>query len=190
MNGVSKAIVVLCACVVPAAFAAETYPARPVRVVVPFPPGGGSDVLGRRVVQKLSESMGQQFVVDNRVGANGIIGTELVSRSRPDGYTLLVDSTAMSSNATLYTKLPYDTLKSLAPISPFANMPYFVATTPALPVYSVKELIAYAKSNPGKVNFGSSGVGGTPHLTGSTIRSQNCADEHPENWHQLPIIGR
>ena len=166
MNGVSKAIVVLGACVVPAAFAAETYPARPVRVIVPYSPGGGTDVLARPVLLKLTESMGQQFVVDNRAGANSIIGTELVARSRPDGYTLLVGTTATSSNAGLYKKLPYDTLTALAPISLIANAPFFLVANAALPANSVKELIALAKANPGKINFGSAGIGGTPHLAG------------------------
>lgn len=163
--------VALAACAATTA-TAQSWPARPVRVIIPFPPGGGSDLLGRPVAQKLTDAFGQQFIVDNRGGANGIIGTDLAARSRPDGYTLLVGSTAMSSNASLYHKLPYDTLNSFAPISLFGNMPYFLATNPSLPVTSVKELVALAKAQPGKINFGSAGVGGTPHLSGEMFNAQ------------------
>jgi len=145
---------------------AADFPTRPVRIVVPYPAGGTTDLLARPVAQKLAEFLGQQFVVDNRGGANGIIGTELVVRSQPDGYTVLVGSTATSSNASLYSKLPYDTLKDLAPISLIANTPYFLTANAGVPAANVKELIALARAKPGQINYASAGIGGTPHLTG------------------------
>jgi tripartite-type tricarboxylate transporter receptor subunit TctC len=144
----------------------QIYPAKPVRVVVGYPPGGGNDLMARMLSEKLTASLGQQFVVDNKAGANGIIGTELVARAAPDGYTLLVAGSAVSTNHSLYPNLPYDTLKDLRPISLIGYQPYFLVAHPALPANNVKELIALAKAQPGKINYASSGNGSIPHVSG------------------------
>lgn len=150
---------------------ANSYPSKPIRIVVPYSPGGGTDTLVRAIAPKLSESLGQQIIVDNRAGANSIIGTEFVARSPADGYTLLAGTTATASNASLYKKLPFDTLKALAPITPIANTPFFLIVSASLPVRSVKELIELAKSKPQQIKYGSSGIGATPHLAGEMFNS-------------------
>ena len=144
--------------------AAQAYPGRPVRVVVPFPPGGGTDIISRTVAQKLSEAWGQPVVVDNRSGANGLIGTELAARAKPDGYTLLVVIATHAINPSLYRKLPYDTAKDFAPVTLMAQYPYILTIHPALPARTVKELIALAKVRPGQLSYASSGEGSGPHL--------------------------
>ncbi len=143
---------------------AQTYPARPIRMIVPFAPGGGTDVIARYVAAGMTESMGRQVVVDNRAGANGIIGTEIVARSAPDGYTLLFVSSPHSVNPSLYPKLPYDTLRDFAPVSMVATSPYVLVVHPSLPVRNVKDLIALAKSKPDQLTYGSGGSGSSAHL--------------------------
>src|SRR5690606_13547565 len=133
---------------------AQSYPSKPVRLIVPYPPGGTTDILARPLAQKLTEVLDQQVIVDNRGGANSIIGTDLMVRSEPDGHTLLMGTTATSSNASLYEKLPYDTLRQIAPVSLVASTPYFLFAHASLPVSNVKELIALARSKPGQINFG------------------------------------
>jgi tripartite-type tricarboxylate transporter receptor subunit TctC len=151
--------------------AAQDYPSKPIRMIVPFPPGGPNDILGRVVAQKLTEQMGQQVVADNRAGAGGIIGTELAARSAPDGYTLLLSGTAsLSINPSLHKKLPYDPLKDFAPISLMATAPSILVTHPSVAVRSVKELIAFAKAKPGQLNFASAGLGTPPHLAGELFK--------------------
>lgn len=151
--------------------AAERYPVRPMRMIVPFPPGGGTDIMGRLMAAKLSESLGVQVVVDNRGGAGGIIGTELAARANPDGHTLLLGSVStISINPSLYKKLPFDTLKDLAPISLMASTPSVLVVSASLPVKSVQELIALAKSKPGQLNFASAGIGTSHHLGGELFR--------------------
>jgi len=145
---------------------AQTYPNRTVRIVVAYPPGGPTDLIARLIAQRLSESMGQQFIIDNRSGSNGIIGSEHVARSLPDGYTLLFGTSSLASNGTLYAKLPYDASKDFAPISLSASTPYFLVVNASLPIHSVKDLIANAKANPGKLNFSSAGNGAGTHLAG------------------------
>ena len=154
------------------ALLAQSYPAKPVRLVVPYPPGGGTDIIGRVVAQKLSDAFGQQVVVDNRGGAGGVIGTEIVARSLPDGYTLLMAPTSHVINPSIYSKLPYDTVKDFAPITLAASAAIVLATHPSIPVKSVKELIAYAKMKPGELNFGSAGNGTVFHLTGELFKRQ------------------
>ncbi|MGD9943393.1 MAG: tripartite tricarboxylate transporter substrate binding protein [Burkholderiaceae bacterium] len=144
----------------------QTYPAKPVRIVVGYPPGGGNDLMARMVAEKLAASLGQQFVVDNKAGANGIIGTELAARAAPDGYTLLVAGSALSTNHTLYPSRSYDTLKDLQPISLIGYQPYFLVAHPGLPANNVKELIALAKARPSAINYASSGNGSIPHVSG------------------------
>ena len=144
---------------------AQTYPAKPVRIVVPFAPGGGTDVIARHLATGLTGSMKQQFIVDNRAGANAIIGTEVVARAPADGYTLLFVSSPHSVNPSVYAKLPYDTLRDFAPVSMIASSPYFLVAHPSLPVRNVKELIALAKKQPDQILYGSGGTGSSAHLT-------------------------
>ncbi len=143
----------------------QAYPSKPVRIVVPFAPGGGTDVIARHLAAGLSESTRQQFIVDNRAGANGIIGTEIVARAPADGYTLLFVSSPHSVNPSLRAKLPYDTLKDFAPISMVASSPYILVVHPSLPVRNVKDLIALAKKRPNEILYGSGGTGSSAHLT-------------------------
>jgi tripartite-type tricarboxylate transporter receptor subunit TctC len=152
------------ACTAAGAGYAQTYPVKPLRMVVPFAPGGGTDVIARYVGAGMSESMSRQVVVDNRAGANGIIGTEIVARAPADGYTVLFVSSPHSVNPSLYPKLPYDTLRDFAPVSMVATSPYVLVVHPSLPVRNVKELIALAKKQPGEITYGSGGSGSSAHL--------------------------
>jgi tripartite-type tricarboxylate transporter receptor subunit TctC len=139
-----------------AAGASAQYPVKPVRIVVGFPPGGGNDIIARLVGAKMQEAWGQAVVIDNKPGANSIIAAEFVAKSTPDGYTLLVNATGgMSVNPVLYAKLPYDSLKDFAPISMVGSFPLVLVVHPSVPANSVHELVAYAKANPGKLNYGS-----------------------------------
>ena len=153
--------------------AAETaYPVKPVRMIAPYPPGGTSDIIARIVGQKLNDAWGQQIVVDNRAGANGGIGSELAAKSPADGYTLLVGNmTPIAANPSLYSKLGYDPLRDFAGVTLVAAGPNVLVVNPALPVKSVQELVAYAKANPGKLNFGSGGAGSPAHLAGEMFKS-------------------
>jgi tripartite-type tricarboxylate transporter receptor subunit TctC len=144
---------------------AQSYPSKPVRVVIPWPPGGSNDVVGRLVMQKLAQAMGQQFVVDNRAGAAGSIGAELVAKAPPDGYTLMVHSTTHLGNGTLYRSLPYDVVKDFAAVGLLSAQPGVLTIHPSLPVKSVREFIALAKSKPGQILYSSSGNGSAPHLS-------------------------
>lgn len=144
--------------------AAQSYPAKPVRVVIPWPPGGSNDVVGRLVLQKLADWMGQQFVVDNRPGAAGSIGSDVVAKAAPDGYTIMIHSTTHLGNAHLYKKLPYDTLKDFTGVGLLSAQPGVLTVHPSLPVKSVKEFIALAKARPGQILYSSSGNGSAPHL--------------------------
>ena len=154
-----------------AAAQAPAYPTKPIRIVVPFPPGGATDILARDVAQKLTEAWGQQVIVDNRPGAGGNVGSELVAKSAPDGYTLEMGTVGTHAiNASLYAKMPYDHVKDFAPIILVAAVPNVLEVNPAIPVNSVTELIAYAKANPGKLNFASSGNGTSIHLSGELFK--------------------
>jgi tripartite-type tricarboxylate transporter receptor subunit TctC len=144
---------------------AQTYPAKPVRVVIPWPPGGSNDIVGRIVSQKLSELAGQQFVVDNRGGASGIIGSEAVAKSPPDGYTIMIHSATHVANPHLFPKIAYDTLKDFTGIAPLSAQVGMLAVHPSLPVKTVKELVTLAKARPGQIVYGSSGNGSFVHLT-------------------------
>ena len=144
---------------------AQAYPAKPVRIVVPFAPGGGTDVIARFLATGLSESMKRQFIVENRAGANAIVGTEFVARAPADGYTLLFVSSPHSVNPSVYAKLPYDTLRDFAPVSMVASSPYFLVVHPSLPVRNVKELVALAKKRPDQILYSSGGSGSSAHLS-------------------------
>jgi tripartite-type tricarboxylate transporter receptor subunit TctC len=152
------------------AASAQPYPARPIRMVVPFAPGGGTDVIARYVAAGMTESMGRQVVVDNRAGANGIVGTEIVARSAPDGYTLLFVSSPHSVNPSLYPRLPYDTLRDFAPVSMVALSPYVLVVHPSLPVKTVKDLIALAKAKPDQISYGSGGSGSSAQLAAELFK--------------------
>ena len=150
--------------------AADKYPSRAVRIVVPFAAGGGTDVLARIIGQKLSESMGQPFVIDNKPGASGIIGTDAVAKSAPDGYTLTVNiSTALLINQFLYTKLPYNPLRDLSMVYKAADGFTVLCVHPSLPVKNGKELMDYIRANKGKLSYGSYGIGSFPHLAGAYL---------------------
>ena len=144
---------------------AQTYPSKPVRVVIVFPPGGSNDVVGRIVFQKMTEQLGQQFVIENRGGAAGTIGSEVVLNSPPDGYTIMVQSATHVANAHLYKKLPYDPLKDFIGVTPLARQVGVLAVHPSLPVRTTKDFIALAKSRPGELIYGSAGNGSFVHLT-------------------------
>jgi tripartite-type tricarboxylate transporter receptor subunit TctC len=157
--------------------AAENYPDRVVRIVSPFPPGGSVDVMARLLAQKLTENIGQQFIVETRAGAGGNVGAESVAKSEPDGYTLLFTAPGpLVVNQTLYTKLPYDPARDFAPIALFATSPIVLMVNPQLPVTNVQELIGYAKKHPGEINFGSAGNGSTPHLSGELFKTMAGVD--------------
>lgn len=143
--------------------AAQPYPDKPVRIIVPFPAGGGTDIIGRLLGQKLSENLAQPFVVDNRPGAGGTVGAEIAARATADGYTLLLVSASYSVNPSLY-KLAYDPLADLAPVSLLASVPFVLVTYPSYPAGSVAQVVAAAKAKPGEINFASSGNGSAPHL--------------------------
>lgn len=155
-----------------AAVGAQGYPAKPLRLVIPFPPGGSNDIVGRMVATQLSERLGQTIVVDNRAGAGGIIGTEMVAKAPADGYSLLLISVAYAFNTSLYKKIPYDPERSFAPVSILATGPVALAVHQGLPVSSTAELIALAKQKPGALQFASAGVGSFQHLAGELFRLQ------------------
>jgi tripartite-type tricarboxylate transporter receptor subunit TctC len=148
---------------------AQDYPSKPVRVIIPFPPGGVNDTVGRLVATQLSTRLGKQFIVDNRGGAGGTVGTELAANAPKDGYTLLVVSLAHTVNPWLY-KLPYDPIKAFAPIAIVASAPNVIVVHPSLPVHSVKELVDMAKQQPGKLQYASAGVGSFMHLGGELFK--------------------
>jgi tripartite-type tricarboxylate transporter receptor subunit TctC len=150
---------------------ADTYPTQPVKFVVAFPPGGTTDILARVFAQKMSETWGQPVVVENRSGAGGIIGTESVARSMPDGYTILLGTIGTHAvNTSLYKKIPYDPERDFAPITLLATLPNLLAINPSLPMRNLKELINYAKANPGKLTYASAGAGTASHLAGEMFR--------------------
>lgn len=156
---------------------AEHYPDRVVRIVNPYPPGGSVDVMARILAQKLSDNLGQQFIVENRSGGGGNTGSDYVAKAEPDGYTLLFTAPGpLTVNQTLYTKLAFDPAKDFAPIALFATAPIVLIVNPAVPVNNVQELIALAKKEPGKINFASAGNGTTNHLSGELFKSRANID--------------
>ena len=151
--------------------AAQSYPAKTVRMILPFPPGGPSDILGRALAQKLTEQMGQQVITDNRPGAGGNLGLELTAKAPPDGYTVVLSSPLISISPSLYSKLNYDPQKDLAPVSLVAQIQNVLLVHPSVPAKNLKELVAVAKKQPGKLNYGSGGVGTTTHLAPELMQS-------------------
>jgi tripartite-type tricarboxylate transporter receptor subunit TctC len=165
--GMTVLLCVAAAASMPAASAQPAkYPERPIRLIVPFPPGGSVDVNARILAPAVSQSLGQQVVVDNRSGASGIIGTGVAARAEPDGYTLLINTTPLVTNTLMYSKVPYNVLKDFAPISLLSSTPSFLSVHPSVPVKSVGELLQLAKSRPGALNYASAGVGTNPHIAG------------------------
>src|SRR5213083_2113457 len=166
-----KKLLVALVLAAPLAAYAQAWPAKPIRWVVPYTGGGITDIVTRVVTQKMQTSLGQPIVVDNRPGANSIIGADVAAKAAPDGYTFLTVIAAHAANATLYAgKLPFDTVKSFAPVSLVGIAPLILTVNNDLPAKAVKQLIAYAKANPGKINFGSSGIGAAAHLTTELLK--------------------
>jgi len=168
-----------------APLAAQTYPQKPIKIVVPYPAGGTSDILARAIGVKLTESLGQPVIVDNKPGANGNVGADIVAKSPPDGYTLLLaDIGALAISPSVYPALPFDPTKDFAPVTMVAYSPHILVVHPSIPAASVKDLIALAKSKPGKLNFAISGVGGAPHLAGVEFALRTGID-----WAYIPYKG-
>jgi tripartite-type tricarboxylate transporter receptor subunit TctC len=176
MNRYSKLLIALalamgCVSAYTQSASAQNYPAKAVRIVVGYPPGGPTDVLARIVAQKLTESWGQQVLVDNRPGASGMIGAEVTVRAAPDGYTLLMVPVTYAVTPSLYPKMSYDAVKDLAPVAQVAAAPFILVVHPTLPVKTVKELIALARSRPAQLNYASASTGGMPHLAGELFNT-------------------
>jgi tripartite-type tricarboxylate transporter receptor subunit TctC len=172
------ALLLLPACIALAAVqaGAQSYPVKPVRVIVPFPPGSGADITTRLVAPRLSETLGQQLVVENRAGAAGNIGAEVAARAAPDGYTLLIAPASIAISQTLYKKLPFDLVRDFQPVAMLASVPFLLVVHPSLPAKNVKELVALAKSRPGQINYASTGSGSSPHLTAEMLKLEARID--------------
>ena len=164
---------------------AQEFPNRPVKVIIPFPPGGPTDVLGRIVAQKLSERLGQSFVIDNKPGASGMIGADMVAKSQPDGYTLLVNASLHVINPSLYEKTRYDAIADFTPLSNLADVPLVLVVNPQTPAQTVKELIAWVKNSKSPINFASSGNATAPHLAGEAFKVATGI----ENMQHVPYKG-
>ena len=151
---------------------AQAYPTKPVRVVIVFPPGGATDIVGRLVFQKVGEQLGQQFIIDNRAGASGMIGGAFVAKSAADGYTVMVYSATLIANAHLYKKMPYDALKDFTGLTPVARLVGMLSVHPSMPVRTTKDLIALARARPGEISYGTAGVGAFQHLSTSLFANK------------------
>ena len=171
MKGISWLAAVSAAMVLAQAATAQNYPARTIRLVVHSSPGGSSDILGRMIAQRLTESLGQQVVVENRAGASGIIGVDVVVKAPPDGYTILISQTSLAINPAIFPKIPYNALRDLAPITQIVDGPNVMTVHPSVPAKSVKQLIALAKSRPEGLIIGSPGQGTSPHLSAELFNS-------------------
>ena len=166
-----KALTVILLLAIAPALAQQPYPSRPVRIISPFAPGGGNDALCRIVAPRLSENLKQQVIVENRAGANGIVGTEVAARSAPDGYTIVLIPSGHAVNASLHKKLPFDSIRDFTPITLVGSSPLVLAVHPSLPVKNVKELIALAKARPGQLTYVSAGIGASGHLGGALFET-------------------
>jgi tripartite-type tricarboxylate transporter receptor subunit TctC len=167
-----RGLLVALAMVASAPAIAQSYPAKPIRFVVPFAPGGGTDIIARILAQRLNESLGQPVVADNRGGAGSTVGTDIVCKAPPDGYTLLLANISLAFNAWLYKSLPYNAIKDLAPVSMVAVQPNIVVIHPSVPAKSIKEFADYARANPGKLSFASAGAGSGTHLAGELLKDR------------------
>jgi tripartite-type tricarboxylate transporter receptor subunit TctC len=177
MNYATRIAVIALAFLACAGTMAQQYPARPIRLVVGFAPGGSTDVTARILAERFSAALGQQVIVDNRSGAGGNIGADIVAKSNPDGYTVLMATTGvMAFNHYLYAKLPYSAEKDLAPVTQIGSLPLILIVPASLPARSVKELVSMARSQPGKYSFGSSGVGGATHVTAELFKALAAID--------------
>ena len=183
-SSAALAAAIAAACMLVAPAAAQGWPARPVRIIVPYTPGGGIDTVARSLAQKLTEQAGGSFVVENRPGAAGVLGAELVARAAPDGHTWLASSTEFAINPALRPKLPYDPLKDFTHVSQLATVQFILAGHPSVPVKNVKQLVALATARPGQLTFGSSGAGGGPHLAGELFQSMAGI-----RWTHVPFKG-
>ena len=150
---------------------AQNYPTKPVRVIDGYPPGGGTDIVARTIAPKFLESQGQTWIIDSRAGAQGIIGTELASKAPPDGYTLLMYTTNFTIHPSIYKSLPYDFLQAFVPVTQTSTVPMILIVHPSVPAHSVKELLAQARSSPGRINYASSGFGGITHMAGELLNT-------------------
>jgi len=185
MKRLAIAVATIAAISFGAPLAAQTYPQKPIKIVVPYPAGGTSDILARAIGVKLTESLGQPVIVDNKPGANGNVGADIVAKSPPDGYTLLLaDIGALAISPSVYPALPFDPTKDFAPVTMVAYSPHILVVHPSIPAASVKDVIALAKSKPGKLNFAISGVGGAPHLAGVEFALRTGID-----WAYIPYKG-
>lgn len=172
MRAILSCLTVIAAASVTVAAQAQPYPAKPVRIVVPFPAGGNADIFARAFAQKLGDAWKQTPIVDNRAGAAGIIGTQFVARSPADGYTLLFGTTGThTTNPAVYAKLPYDPVKDFAPVSNFADSPFLLVVHPSVPAHTLQGLVALAKSRPGQLDYASFGAGSSAHLAGEMLRT-------------------
>ena len=185
------AFLILGSAVVASGVHAQTYPAKPIRLILPFPPGGPTDIVGRLTGQKLSEQIGQSVIADSRPGASGNIGLELASKAPPDGYTIVLSSPVISLSPHLYTRLNYDPLKDLAPIALVGAVRNVLVVHPPVPAKTVKELVQLARKNPGKLNYGSGGIGTTTHLAPELLKNLEKLDivHVPYKGSGLALIG-
>jgi len=169
---------------------AQAYPSRPVRLIVPFGPAGATDITARLIGQWLSERLGQQFIIENRPGAGGNVGTEAVVHAAPDGYTLGLFGAPTAINATLYEKLNFNFVRDIAPVAPIVRFPYIMVVNPSVPAKTLPEFIAYTKANPGKINMASPGIGSTPHVNGELFKVMTGTNmvHVPYRGHSLPEI--
>ena len=170
IDAAAIAVVAGAACLIAVTACAQTFPSKPIRLIVPYPPGGGTDFVARVVALKLPEVIGQNVVVDNRAGAAGLVGTELAARAPADGYTLLLVDSSLPINVSYYKNAKYDAIKDFAPITDVADTPYLLVVGQGSPYQSVRDLISAAKAHPGKINFGSGGNGSGSHLTGELFQ--------------------
>ncbi|MFO0520071.1 MAG: tripartite tricarboxylate transporter substrate binding protein [bacterium] len=171
------ALCALCAMLAPAAVSAQAeFPVKPIRILVPLAPGGGNDAVARMVGTRLQERLGQPILVDTRPGAGGVVGTEIAARAAPDGYTMIVVNNSHVIMGDLYSKLSFDPMRDFTPISLAASSPLMVVVHPSLPVNNITELLAWTRANPGKMNYGTSGVGSPPHLAGELLSQMGKAD--------------
>ena len=181
----NKFLVLLAASLLASPAFAQTWPARPVTFIVPFAPGGGTDISARTLAARLTQKWGQSVIVENRGGAGGLLGADVVAKAKPDGYTMLIANVGITSiNPALYTKMPYNADTAFTPISLVCELPFVLMASPAFPPNSVRELIAYSKAKPGEVTYASSGSGGSPHLTAEIFQAATGT-----KWTHIPYKG-